>query len=101
MLHALLLGLFKYTRDIFFELLGEKSQVAEDFNAYSKQYGELLSRQSDRDLPITRFANGIRRGKLMAQEFPGVLLCMAAVLRSTGGRAMLKSKKSSLAATRP
>ena len=29
----------------------------------------------------------------MAQEYPGILLCMAAVLQSTGGRAMLKKKK--------
>ena len=29
----------------------------------------------------------------MAQEYPGILLCMATVLRSTGGRSMLKWKK--------
>ena len=89
MLHALLLGMFKYTRDCFFKQIGDSSQIAESINAYSKEYGGLLSRQSDRDLPITRFANGIKRGKLMAQEYPGILLCMATVLRSTGGRAML------------
>jgi hypothetical protein len=44
-------------------------------------------------MPVTRFANGIKRGKLMAQEYPGILLCMAAVLHSTGGHAMLKQKK--------
>ena len=93
MLHALLLGLFKYIRDCFFQQIGASSQTAEGINAYSKQYGELLSRQSDRDMPVTRFANGIKRGKLMAQEYPGILLCMAAVLRSTGGRAMLRRKK--------
>ena len=93
MLHALLLGLFRYTRDCFFHQIGETSQTADRINAYSKQYGELLSRQSDRDMPVTRFANGIKRGKLMAQEYPGILLCMAAVLRSTGGRAMLRRKK--------
>ena len=93
MLHALLLGLFRYTRDCFFEQIGESSQIADVINALSKQYGELLSRQSDRDMPGTRFANGIKRGKLMAQEYPGILLCMAAVLRSTGGRASLKRRK--------
>jgi hypothetical protein len=91
--HALLLGVFRYTRDCFFEQIGESSQIADLINAYSKQYGELLSRQSDRDMPRTRFANSIKRGKLMAQEYPGILLCMAAVLRSTGGRLVLKRKK--------
>ena len=77
MLHALLLGLFRYTRDCFFTQIGETSKTADDINALSKQFGELLSRQSDRDMPITRFANGIKRGKLMASEYPGILLCMA------------------------
>jgi hypothetical protein len=93
MLHALLLGMFRYTRDGFFEQIGESSKTADCINAYAKQFGELLARQSDRDMPVTRFANGIKRGKLMAQEYPGILLCMAAVLRSTGGRAMLRRKK--------
>ena len=52
-----------------------------------------MSRQSDRDFPVTRFANGIKRGKLMAQEYPGILLCMAAVLRSTQGRDILSRRK--------
>jgi hypothetical protein len=93
MLHALLLGLFKYTRGCFFEQIGESSKTADAINAYSKKYGGLLSRLSDRDLPVTRLANGIKRGKLMAQEYPGILLCMAAVLRSTGGRIMLSKRK--------
>jgi hypothetical protein len=41
-------------------------------------------------MPVTRFANGIKRGKLLSQEYPGILFCMAAVLCSTGGSAMLK-----------
>ena len=92
MLHALLLGLFKYTRDCFFEQIGETSKSADEINALSKQFGGLLSRQSERDLPVTRFANGIKRGKLMANEHPGILLCMAAVLRSTQGHALLTKK---------
>ena len=60
---------------------------------YSKQYGELLLHQSDRDMSVTHFANGIKQGKLMAQEYPGILICMAVVLQSTRGHAMLKWKK--------
>jgi hypothetical protein len=93
MLHAILLGVFKYTRDCFFEQLGETSQIAEQINALSMEIGALLVRQSDQDLPVTRFANGIKRGKLMAQEYPGILLCMAAIFRSTQGRKLLASKK--------
>ena len=37
-----------------------------------------------------QFGSGIKRGKLMAKEYPGILLCMAAVLRSTGGRELYK-----------
>jgi len=60
-------------------------QVAEKINALSQQIGYLILRQSDRDFPVTQFANGIKRGKLMASEYPGILLCMAAVFRCTEG----------------
>ena len=93
MLHAMLLGIFKYVRDCLFAQLGPTSQLAADFNALAQMYGDLLSRQSDRDLPKTRFNQGIVRGKLMAKEFPGILLCIAAVLRSTEGTKLLLRKK--------
>jgi hypothetical protein len=93
MLHMLLLGVFKYVRDVFFERLGNSSEMSNAFNALSKEYGSFMSRQSDRDFPVTRFANGIKRGKLMAQEYPRILLCMAAVLRSTQGRDILSRRK--------
>jgi hypothetical protein len=93
MLHAVLLGIFKYMRDCFFEQLGEKSRLADHINALSITIGHLLTRQSDRDLPVTRFANGIKRGKLMAQEYPGILLCMAAIFRSTEGQKLLAQKR--------
>ena len=88
MLHATLLGIFKYIRDCLFNQMGPTSKLAADFNALAQKYGELLSRQSDRDLPKTRFQKGIVRGKLMAKEFPGILLCMAAGLRSSKGQAI-------------
>ncbi len=94
MLHALLLGIFKYVRDCFFEQLGPTSKLADDINGLSRSYGFMLSRQSQRDLPKTTFANGIRRGKLMAKEYPGILLCMAVILRCNAGREKLLRKKS-------
>ena len=86
MLHALLLGIFRYIRDCFFEQIGPDSQLADEINAYAREIGEYLGRQSQRDLPRTKFANGIRKGKLNAKDFPGILLCMACVLRCSGGR---------------
>jgi hypothetical protein len=89
MLHALLLGIFMYVRDMFFEQTGETSQLSDEINALCIEYGELFSRQSERDMPKTRFSGGIRRGKLMAKEYTGVLLVLAAVLRSSHGRKLL------------
>lgn len=93
MLHAVLLGIFKYLRDIFFKYMGKYSQLAEDIDAFAKRYGQDLTHQSDRDFPSTNFTKGIQKGKLMGKEYRGVLLIMAAVLRSTGGRAKLFKRK--------
>ena len=60
MLHALLLGIFKYVRDCLFEQMGPSSQLAEHFNGYAQRYGTLLNRQSQRDLPKTMFGDGIK-----------------------------------------
>ena len=95
MLHALKLGIFKYVRDMFFEQVGENSQLADDINALAVKCGELFSRQSDRDMPKTKFSNGIQKGKLMGSEYTGVLLIIAGILRSTSGSELLQSKKSS------
>ena len=92
-LHAILLGLFKYIRSIFFKFCGESSKLADEINGLAKLYGSLFRRQSDRDLPNTNFAKGILKGKLMATEYRGVLLVMAAVLRSTEGRKMLTTRR--------
>ena len=73
--------------------MGEESKMAEDINGLAQQYGKLLSHQSDRDLPQTNLAKGIQRGELMAKQYRGVLLIMAAVLRSTMGRRILMKRK--------
>jgi len=94
MLHAILLGIFKYLRAVFFDTIGETSKLAEDINGLAQMYGKLLTHQSDRDLPYTSFAKGILKGKLMAKQYRGVLLVIAAVLRSSLGRSLLKNRKS-------
>ena len=93
MLHALLLGIFKYVRDVFFEKIGDKSKLATEINALAITYGELLDRQSDRDMPKSKFSQGIQKGKLMAKEYPGVLLLIAAILRSSKGVELLSIRK--------
>ena len=94
LLHAFLLGTFKYLRDIFFEMIGNDSEGARLMNALAKVYGKLFSRQSDRTLPGTAFSRGIQVGKLMAKDYRGVLLIMLAMLRSTRGRAILNKYRS-------
>jgi hypothetical protein len=94
MLHALvlLLGIFKYVRDMFFEqILGGSSQLSTRVKSLTSLYGELLSCQhSDRgDMPRLKFSNGIQEGKLMANEYPGVLLLLAVTMNSSEGRKML------------
>ena len=93
MLHAILLGIFKYIRNIFFVYIGEESKLAEDMNGLASVYGKYLKHQSDRDLPDTHFAKGIQKGKLMAKQYRGVLLLMAAILRSSLGRRSLMTRK--------
>jgi hypothetical protein len=81
-------------RDCFFEQIGDKSKVAADINAMAVKYGELYSRQSDRNMPKMNFHNGIQQGKLTAKEYPGVLLILATVvLVSTKGSDLLKGHK--------
>jgi hypothetical protein len=80
LLHTFLLGTFKYLRDIFFEMIGEKSESAKVIIALAKIYGKLFARQSDRTMPGTSFSNGIQVGKLMAKDYRGVLLIMLPIV---------------------
>lgn len=93
LLHAILLGIFKYVRDCFFAQVGKDSKTAQEINALAQIYGALFARQSDRDKPRTKFGKGILKGKLMAKEFSGVLLIMAVLLRSKAGQDILRSAR--------
>ena len=89
MLHAILLGIFPTIRDVLFEQIGDKSQMAVDFQGLAMLYGKLCGRQSERGLPKCSFNSGIREGKLNAKEYRGILLVIAAVFRSNDGRKRL------------
>jgi len=93
MLHALLLGIFKYLRDTFFEQMGHSSKLADEIDALAKLLGKHMSRQSTRNKPKTKFSNGIRKGKLMAKEYTGILLCMLMCLKCGKGQKLLARKK--------
>jgi hypothetical protein len=93
LLHAVLLGIFKYVRDCFFEQVGHTSATAQELNSLAQEVGNLLSRQSDRNKPRTKFAHGILKGKLMAKEYTGVMLIIAAMLQTKTGKQMLSSAR--------
>jgi len=91
-LHGLLIGIFKYVVLLFLSQLGTKSKARSDFLALAALYGTLLHRQSDRDKPKTQFESGIDAGKHMAKEYPGIILVILTVLRSTSGRQIVLSR---------
>ena len=94
MLHTILLGIFMRVRDGFFQQIGPTSETAREIDALAREYGELMARHSERDMPKTKFSKGITGGKLMAKEYEGVLLLIAIVLRSSKGIRLLRSAKS-------
>lgn len=90
MLHHLLLGIFKYVRDSFFEQIGTSNPTAKSIIALASKYGDLFSRQSDRDMPITKFPCGIhQKGMMTGKKYSGLLLVMATVLRSSQGSELI------------
>ena len=91
MLHAILLGLFKYIRDVWFEFIGGKPK--ELMNALSAEYSKMFRRQSDKSMPAGSFSKGVKVGKLMGKEFRGVLLCMLVMTHSGTGRSILRSSR--------
>ena len=87
LLHWLLLGQCKYLRGMFYCQTGKESKLSEKVNAIAQHVGHLLSRQSDRDKPRTKFSKGIKKGKLQGHEMTGLLmLVILATLRCAKGR---------------
>jgi hypothetical protein len=93
LLHAVLLGIFKYVRDCFFAQMGDSSRAANNVNALAQIMGLALHKQSDRSKPRTKFAKGILKGKLMAKEYSGVMLVIAALLQTEQVQDLLISTK--------
>jgi hypothetical protein len=47
MLHAILLGMFKYMNECFFVQIGKTSLLTDDINALAQKYSEILHHQSN------------------------------------------------------
>ena len=85
MLHELFAGVLKRACECFWERLGPTSKLAEQFDALASVLGKLSVRQSERDLPWTKFIKGLNEGCLMAKDHSGILLLITACLRTTRG----------------
>ena len=93
MLHATLLGHCALVRDTFFEQIGPSSASAKKLNTLASEFGRLLSRQCDRDMPKTKFSGGIRRGKLMAKEYTGIILVLLITIKSPQGQKIMQHRR--------
>jgi hypothetical protein len=83
-LHLIHLGEFKYIIKSFFDQVGRNSVVCTHLNTLTITIGDLLKRQSDRDVPHTNFPSGFVLGKgRMGHEVPGVLLVLLLSLHTT------------------
>ena len=100
LLHWIQLGIYKYAREALFSQFGPFSQLSQRFNELATQMGYLFQRQSDRAYPRTKFTKGVQKGTLMAHEMTGLMLIMAATLRSsTGQNLILESNNDNFATT--
>ena len=86
--HYIQLGTYKYDREMLFQQTGH-GKLGDAFNICCTHMGWLFQRQSDKRYPRTKFTSGIIKGKLMAHEHTGLILVMAAAMRSTKGRNIL------------
>ena len=92
-LHWIYLGMYKYDLKMFIEQTGESSQLFKGFLVVTEQMGLLFRRQSDKSFPRSMFKGGIKAGHHTGIEHQGIILVMAAALRSTDGRNTILGKR--------
>lgn len=90
-LHWILLGMYKYSRGMFFDQAGDQSKLGVAINQACSSLGSLFQRQSDKRFPRTKFKGGIRSGYLQGHHFTGVILILACTIRTTRGRNIMKN----------
>ena len=88
-LHWVQLNMFKYDRECLFLQTGTDSILSTQIDILAQTYGCFLERQSDRNIPRTKFTDGIRAGKMQANEMSGLILLLALTMRSRAGRNLL------------
>ena len=84
-LHWVLLGMYKYSREMFFMQTGDKTILAGAMNICCSSLGWFFQRQSDKRYPRTKFKSGIRSSYLQGHHFTGVILILATAVRTTKG----------------
>ena len=90
--HWIQLVTYKYNREALFCQTGETSQLSNNLDALTQTFGILMERQSERNIPRTKYADGIRGGRFQAHEMTGVMLLLVLTLRSRAGRNLLLLK---------
>ncbi len=88
-LHWIYLNYFGHTRENLFFQAGPKSALANTINTTATAIGQMLGRQSDKDMPRTIFSAGVQDGKVMAHEMAGIMILLLLTFRSARGRKAL------------
>jgi hypothetical protein len=72
---------------------GHRQQALDSIAELGKNYGALLSRQSDRDFPCPKFTTTlISPNKKEGNDYAGILLCLIMALMSDKGKKELQQK---------
>ena len=96
MLHLISLGWFKYCLEPFSDQTGKPGTISlKKYNSLCATIGQRLARQSDRDVPRTKFPKDFPSGAYhMGHEFTGCLLVKLFALHTTQfSRVFPKRKK--------
>ena len=91
-MHWIQINWFKYTIECLFQQTGNSSALSKTINGIAISLGELLKRQSDKDMPRTSFQKGIQDTHVAAHEMNGVLLVTSLTFRTAAGREALQTK---------
>ena len=91
-LHLIHLGLLKRGGETFFDVVGRNSARCPLLDSLCRCVGDMLTRQSDRNLPRTRFPTAFSSYKnLMGHEMPGTLLILLFSLHTSNFRQIFRS----------
>ena len=79
-------------------VIPEKGSIPDLIDALAKNIGQVLKRQSDKDLPRVYFSQGITclrnsQNKMSGHKMQGVLIILLLILCSTGGAALFYTYK--------